>query len=332
MLFKRDYYAQQRIDSVAAKVAAAAAASPVANNRSSNGSSEVEDSDEDDDTAVDDAGEAGEDADAAAAADGDDDENSENKENIESKKTELKKKRKKRNSSAKSAGTEVVKSNVEDAAAEDVVKEADVVKNGDETVPALSRTTSSTTSGGFSPNAPPFVPQAHLVPAVSSAAAVAPPPPPPTNLFLYSPASNTMIPCEEIIIPNPVMGPEGPVYQGPSNIYLAFPAAMDNNTSGGGSPSPVSATAAATSAPPPPLYTGGGGGSGGSVSPPTNHLQYELPQQQQHAVPYPHPHHHHPSYPPAAGSYQHPPHPLTRDELNPTAFAMQHQPFFVTPF
>ena len=62
---------------------------------------------------------------------------------------------------------------------------------------------------GFSPNAPPFVPSQQAPPPP-------PPPLPPTsvaptsrpNLFLYSPASNTMIPCEEIIIPNPVMGPE----------------------------------------------------------------------------------------------------------------------------
>ena len=54
------------------------------------------------------------------------------------------------------------------------------------------------------------------------------------NLFLYSPTSNTMIPCEEIVIPNPVVGPEGStLYQGPSNIYLAFPC--DN---GGGMTSP----------------------------------------------------------------------------------------------
>ena len=68
-------------------------------------------------------------------------------------------------------------------------------------------------SKGFSLNAPPFVPS-------QQQQAVPPPPPPPAlpptsavptsrpNLFLYSPASNTMIPCEEIIIPNPVMGPE----------------------------------------------------------------------------------------------------------------------------
>ena len=28
------------------------------------------------------------------------------------------------------------------------------------------------------------------------------------NLYLYSPSSNTLIPCDEIIIPNPVMSPE----------------------------------------------------------------------------------------------------------------------------
>ena len=39
-----------------------------------------------------------------------------------------------------------------------------------------------------------------------------------------------MIPCEEIIIPNAVV-PGQDVYQGPSNIYLAFP--MENNGNGG---------------------------------------------------------------------------------------------------
>jgi len=43
------------------------------------------------------------------------------------------------------------------------------------------------------------------------------------NLYLYSPSSNALIPCEEIIIPNPVMGPDGPCYSGPTNIYLAYP-------------------------------------------------------------------------------------------------------------
>jgi hypothetical protein len=43
------------------------------------------------------------------------------------------------------------------------------------------------------------------------------------NLYLYSPSNNTLIPCEEIIIPNPVMSPDGPVYSGPTNIYLAYP-------------------------------------------------------------------------------------------------------------
>eukprot|EP00090_Calanus_glacialis_P046531 TRINITY_DN9192_c0_g1_i8.p1 TRINITY_DN9192_c0_g1~~TRINITY_DN9192_c0_g1_i8.p1 ORF type:complete len:962 (-),score=314.50 TRINITY_DN9192_c0_g1_i8:328-3213(-) len=47
--------------------------------------------------------------------------------------------------------------------------------------------------------------------------------PPHPNLYLYSPSNNTLIPCEEIIIPNPVMSPEGPVYSGPTNIYLAYP-------------------------------------------------------------------------------------------------------------
>lgn len=39
------------------------------------------------------------------------------------------------------------------------------------------------------------------------------------NLYLYSPSNNTLIPCEEIIIPN-----QGEtVYTGPTNIYLAYP-------------------------------------------------------------------------------------------------------------
>jgi len=49
------------------------------------------------------------------------------------------------------------------------------------------------------------------------------PAPPRPNLYLYSPSNNTLIPCEEIVIPNPVMGSEGPVYPGPTNIYLAYP-------------------------------------------------------------------------------------------------------------
>ena len=76
--------------------------------------------------------------------------------------------------------------------------------------------------------------------------AVGAPPPgvpsPHPNLFLYSPSSNTMIPCEEIIIPNAVV-PGQDVYQGPSNIYLAFP--MDNNgTHPGGVPVPTGAPTA----------------------------------------------------------------------------------------
>ena len=45
------------------------------------------------------------------------------------------------------------------------------------------------------------------------------------NLYLYSPSNNTLIPCEEIIIPNPVVSPDTgePVYTGPTNIYLAYP-------------------------------------------------------------------------------------------------------------
>merc|ERR1711892_279171 len=47
--------------------------------------------------------------------------------------------------------------------------------------------------------------------------------PPRPNLYLYSPKNNTLIPCEEIVVPNPVMSADGPVYSGPTNIYLAYP-------------------------------------------------------------------------------------------------------------
>jgi hypothetical protein len=87
------------------------------------------------------------------------------------------------------------------------------------------------------------------------------------SLFLYSPSSNTMIPCEEIIIPNAVM-PGTDVYQGPSNIYLAFPT--DGNAPGGqgqqghapggvASQSPVSGNGSVTSP---------SGGTSSNCSPP----------------------------------------------------------------
>jgi len=44
-----------------------------------------------------------------------------------------------------------------------------------------------------------------------------------SNLFLYSPSENSLIPCEEIIIPNPGMSSDGPVYTGPTNVYLTYP-------------------------------------------------------------------------------------------------------------
>ena len=43
------------------------------------------------------------------------------------------------------------------------------------------------------------------------------------NLYLYTPSNNTFIPCEEIILPSPVMGQDGQTYSGPTNIYLAYP-------------------------------------------------------------------------------------------------------------
>lgn len=44
-------------------------------------------------------------------------------------------------------------------------------------------------------------------------------PPPHPHLYLYSPSDNTLIPCEEIIIPSHGMCPE---YPGPINIYLTY--------------------------------------------------------------------------------------------------------------
>ena len=51
------------------------------------------------------------------------------------------------------------------------------------------------------------------------------------NLYLYSPSNNTLIPCEEIIIPNPVVSTEtGETagYTGPTNIYLAYPVQVES--------------------------------------------------------------------------------------------------------
>jgi len=132
-------------------------------------------------------------------------------------------------------------------------------------------------SFNYSPNAPPFVPA-----AASSSQQSRP------NLFLYSPSSNTMIPCEEIIIPNPVMGPEGPMYPGPSNIYLAFPVEggrppIEGPPAGFVSPSPGSAPFMPPTPPPPQ-----------QMPPPA--IQYDHPYPNGHAGPYPG---QHPPPPPA---------------------------------
>ncbi len=97
----------------------------------------------------------------------------------------------------------------------------------------------TTTKSKINTNALPFYPSSYMPPCppvtttsyaptaggVATSTAARP------NLFLYSPTSNTMIPCEEIIIPNALM-PGQDVYQGPSNIYLAFPM-QDGSSSGG---------------------------------------------------------------------------------------------------
>ena len=47
---------------------------------------------------------------------------------------------------------------------------------------------------------------------------------PSTQFYLYSPLGQALIPCEEIVITNPVlMTPEGPVCPGPTKAYVAYP-------------------------------------------------------------------------------------------------------------
>jgi hypothetical protein len=78
--------------------------------------------------------------------------------------------------------------------------------------------------GGSSPFYPAYPAHSHYAPAGDQLSGYGyPPVPPRPNLYLYSPSNNTLIPCEEIIIPNPVMSAEGPMYTGPTNIYLAYP-------------------------------------------------------------------------------------------------------------
>ena len=103
------------------------------------------------------------------------------------------------------------------------------VENGEETEKKEEETEGQTEEQQEQPkksvingHASPFYPSGYMSPSPPMYMPGAPNSRP--NLFLYSPTSNTMIPCEEIVIPNPVVGPEGgAIYQGPSNIYLAFP-------------------------------------------------------------------------------------------------------------
>merc|ERR1719420_1407015 len=83
------------------------------------------------------------------------------------------------------------------------------------------------------------------------------------NLYLYSPSNNTLIPCEEIIIPNPVVSPETgePVYTGPTNIYLAYPVQGPDGRSYITQPFPIHGEAAG-----PAGYTQGYNGYSPSVS------------------------------------------------------------------
>jgi len=48
-------------------------------------------------------------------------------------------------------------------------------------------------------------------------------PQPVPQFYLYAPGVNTLVPCEEIIISNTILSPEGPVYQSPTKAYVAYP-------------------------------------------------------------------------------------------------------------
>lgn len=112
------------------------------------------------------------------------------------------------------------------------------------------------------------------------------------NLFLYSPTSNTMIPCEEIIIPNAIV-PGSDVYQGPSNIYLAFPMEGgapgqsppgNTSTAGGSIASPgTSSNCTPPQAQSPPNSYAGGAAVSTSYTPTTTPT---LVQYDQYGVPY----------------------------------------------
>ena len=127
-------------------------------------------------------------------------------------------------------------------------KEASVIEDsGNKTTVPKSKSVINTNATPFYPASyvpipPPMPPSTYGMSPVSPGGGVSRP-----NLFLYSPSSNTMIPCEEIIIPNAVV-PGQDVYQGPSNIYLAFP--MENGTGGHGT-GPGSTTAGTTPPPAP---------------------------------------------------------------------------------
>ena len=127
-------------------------------------------------------------------------------------------------------------------------KETPVIEDsGNKTTTTKSKSVINTNATPFYPASyvpipPPMPPSTYGMSPVSPGGGVSRP-----NLFLYSPSSNTMIPCEEIIIPNAVV-PGQDVYQGPSNIYLAFP--MENGTGGHGT-GPGSTTAGTTPPPAP---------------------------------------------------------------------------------
>merc|ERR1719348_578187 len=50
-----------------------------------------------------------------------------------------------------------------------------------------------------------------------------PPPQHVSQFYLYSPVSNTLIPCEEVLVAQPFQSPEGPVYHNHTKAYVAYP-------------------------------------------------------------------------------------------------------------
>ena len=65
------------------------------------------------------------------------------------------------------------------------------------------------------PQGPVFLPPPHLPPPV--------PQPPMCPFYLFSAATNTLIPCEEVLVSQSLETPGGPIFQGHTKAYVAYP-------------------------------------------------------------------------------------------------------------